>query len=637
MDGMKNMLEYVISESHMLELTLLEMEMYPSRVPRLQSRHTDWDYDLDNDDVKPCCYQGLHVTPLVEIFNVSLHGSCLTKDCLVYGDIEVIDKHGRTFPIYHRFESDPQSIVSGDNLLLTVEKDLENAVIIPSDYVHLHVNLVASSKQRLLDSITLDISRSKDGWDEEYCSKLSGRKDFYVKVNYATFPYAVTATVSILFFSNDAAYLFQNEREEEEEEDDVTNYKKHNCSHFANLYGSVTSSVSSDKSQTTSLFSKPIENRVKVQCGSFIDLSRSVVVVPAYSSLQIEASLYDGDTAGLIAGGKVQFRPEDYKNDIVGINGRIRVQVVWSSVYPEQLYRTNSESNEESEEDPVESDKVESRQSTSSYCISDEDYITNRLIPSPCFEVFSVVVCSRGLKPFKFYGSVYVTNGLSSECILSIDKSCPVECHKSGMPIIVHGPREDHFSMFDLPLVINVDFRDAISEAVISRGTVDPLDLKSNLVAERRTCSLVRGDQGFAAVHYSIFPEAVCAAVKIKLSAKCLPGIIKGEIYALYGSFEPGRCSCEDKLFTNFLFYDKDDGVLVDGADSTLTLLKPLISIPIDSFLIIKAHLTVSLVRDNLSQGHKPIEGKTNFLKNEDSPRQIGEGDCYLDVTVLYF
>ncbi|XP_074320936.1 uncharacterized protein LOC141657562 isoform X2 [Silene latifolia] len=606
----------------------LENEMYPSRVPILQSRHTDWDYDLDNDDVKPCCYQGLHVAPLVEIFNVSLHGSCLTKDCRVYGYIEVSDKHGRVFHIYRRPESDPQSIVSGDNLLLTVEKDLENTVIIPSDNVHLHVNLAASSKLRLLDNITLDISRGKDRWDEEYCSKLSGREDFYVKVNYATFPYAVTATVSILFFSNDDAHLFQNEREEEEE--DVTNYNKHNCSHFANLYGSVTSSVSSNKSQMTSLFSNPRENCVKVQCGSFINLSRSVVVVPAYSSLQIEASLYDGDTAGLIAEGKVQFRPEDCKKDIVGINEGILVQVVWSSGVYRELYRTNSES-----------DEVESRQSTSSYFIPHEDYITNRRIPSPCsmdilLEVFSVVVCSRGLKPFKFYGSVYVTIGLSSECILRIDKSCPVECHKSGMPIIVHGPRQDHFSMSHLPLVIDVDFRDAISEAVISCGHVDPLDLESNLVAERRICSVVRGEQGFAAVHYSIFPKAVCAEVKIKLSAKCLPRVINGEIYALYGSFEPGRCSCVDKLFTNFLFYDKDDGLRVDGVDSTLTLLKPLISIPIDSFLIIKADLTVSLVRDNLSQGRKPIKGEAKFLKNEDFPRQIGEGDCYLDVTVLY-
>ncbi|XP_074310428.1 uncharacterized protein LOC141646440 [Silene latifolia] len=661
----------------------MEMEMYRAEGEKVQSSLSILDFksdlDLDEDDmdgveVEPYIYHHLRVLPLVEIFKISVR-SIFPGRFRVYGDIKVIDKHDHySFSIYHRSESDPQFLVSGDNLSLTTGNNLDknNAIIISSadnnnNNVFLQVDLVAFSDRFAASNkswITLDRTLThgkKDGWDEEYCSKTASSREkgnaFNLQVDYAIYPYAVTAIVNILFFSKDDDFDSLESKPEDDyypdTGDDITDYTKNDFVGCVNLYGSVTSvsSNNGESQRTTSLFSKQIENYVNVRSGSFINLDRSVVVVPAYSSLQIETSLFDAENRSVLAEGRVEFRPRDlatafaFKKDIIGINGRIRVQVVWNSPYY-QLCRTNDDTGDmlettldsSSDEAPFKRHKVESDEWVLPWQPSDWVLPSNSM--TDCLlEVYSVVVYSKE-KPFKFYGSVHATTGWSSECILSIDKSSPLLCDKSGMPLIGRGARVDSFSVLDYRhLGLFVDFRDVSSGKVISHGYVSTGPLNIDSVAKRRVCSVVRGQQGFAAVHYSIFPTAVCAQVNIKLISKCVSGVIKGVISAVYGNFEPGRCY-QDELFTNFLFYDKDDECAkVNYCNSTVPLLKHLISMPIDSFLIIKADIRVSHPdSDNLSsQGRKSIKGKAKFLKNEDSPRKIGEhDDCYLDVTVNY-
>ncbi|XP_074268083.1 uncharacterized protein LOC141591598 [Silene latifolia] len=313
----------------------------------------------DDEAEEQYFYDYLHVTPLVEIYNISINGN-LNDDCRVYGDIMVEDKRGHIFSIYHQTENDPQLMVSDNKLLLTVKDDLNNAVIIPSKYVSLNVKLFVISGHNeitLEGSITLNRTTDTDDWSVEYKTEfVEGNNNWNAEVKYVIFPYAVTATVRVLFFCKGDAFdsfeetgLLDGGEYERTDEEDVTDYEKNDCTDITKLYGVVTAVASGAGSGNdvpkTLLFCKRIEDCVPVQSGRFINLSRSVVAVPAYSSLQIEASFFDADadTESAIAHSMVEFRSAKsrvYKKDIVGCNGRIRVQVVWSSAY-NQLYRNN--------------------------------------------------------------------------------------------------------------------------------------------------------------------------------------------------------------------------------------------------------------------------------------------------------
>ncbi|XP_074268084.1 uncharacterized protein LOC141591600 [Silene latifolia] len=638
----------------------------------------------------PNFYRTLDVTPLVQISNISINGN-LNDGCRVHGDVTVSDKRGPSFSIYHRTKNDPQLMVSDNLLLLTTEDDLNNAVIIPSQYVSLEVELFVISGHDIIPlrrSITLDRTISEndqDDWSEEYRQEsVEGNNNWNAEVNFVIFPYAVTATVRVLHFSKDDDFdcfeeigLSDDGDFESYDKQDVTDYEKNNCTDINKLYGVVTAVASGAGSgddvsktllfrkQKTLLFRKQIEDCVPVQSGRFINLSRSVVAVPAYSSLQIEAFFSDANTKLTIADGMVEFRPAEwwaYKKDITGCNGRIRVQVVWSNAY-DQLYRNNiprdiwgpiASNSGSDREDLLKRQRVMSDQhqqvvskhpssatltddcNMPKYCSSKTHF--NCILPDlddaePLLELYSVVVCSKDGNPFKFYGSIVVTSGFSMERILHIDKSHPVYCPKAGISVILRGPVIDSFCILDRSLGILVDIKDADSDAVISRGVISTWTHNMDLIANRRICSVARGEKGFAAVNYSIFPEGVSAHVDIRLNSKFLPGVIKGKIYARYGNYED---IYEDKLFTNFIFLDDGKGVELDVPNSSVPLLKPYLSLPVYSFLIIEAELSISPVNGNSAEGTKTLKGNVTFFKNEGSSQQIGKCDFYMDVSVKF-
>ncbi|XP_074268081.1 uncharacterized protein LOC141591596 isoform X2 [Silene latifolia] len=616
---------------------------------------------------EPRFYNSLLVTPLVEIFNISVNGN--VNDFRVYGSIEVTDTD-HTFFIYDRTKDSPQFMVSGDELFLTVEDNLDNAVIIPSEYVSLNVNLSAISGHdeiTLQGEITLNRTSGLDDWSEEYITEtLAGDKNWNAKVQYAIFPYAVAATVRVIHFSPDDDFDYCVVPPDDEQDDDVPNYEsvgerdlaryeENSCPDITKLYGSV-SAYAGKNGQMSSLFNKKqVQDCVQVQSGRYINLSRSVVAVPAYSSLKIEASFSDGNNA-LIANDTVEFKPVDdwqpYKKDIATGNGRIRVQVIWSSAYW-QLYRNNpsgmwdsttSYSSDDSSDDHDSFEKQRVLEATvNDDCLaehnSSETYTSNWVLPSPTYtetllEVFSVVVCSKDSKPFKFCGSINCVNCCWPGIVLW-DASCPLECPTSGMRVSLKGPKHHEFEFMSLieRIALSVDIKDGSSQAAISRGLIEFHILDLELLADRRICSVIRGKQGFAVVHYSIFSEGVSATVEIKASDKCPPVIIKGKIYARYDNCEPGRCF-HDEFFKNLLF--DEDGVQLNDSEHTLPLLKSCLSLPIESILVVEVDLWVSTVDDSLAEGPKPLKGNIKFFNNGDSPLRLGNGDLCLDVSVSF-
>ncbi|KAK9755923.1 hypothetical protein RND81_01G059600 [Saponaria officinalis] len=310
-------------------------------------------------------YLDLMVTPLVEIFGVTIHcedNELLEDDYGIYGQIQVIDKLDKSFYIFNQDKDHPQRISFNEPLLLTAPLTEIDAVIIPSEHASMDVLLFDRIRNDSLvakGSISFDRSiTDKEEWlEEKYEKRLPGEKNLYAKVQYAIFPYAVTANVDVSFFTKDddfdslvgtsgIAYLSLKYGDADPEEwpdrCDVTDYSKNKCCTMANLYGTVSTTCIIDGNDGkisypwSLLFRNSNEDSIELTSGDFIDLSRSVVAVPAYSSLIIQASFYYRDSSLPAASGILEFKPNHNKiakQDIVGDNGRIRVRVVWGSAY----------------------------------------------------------------------------------------------------------------------------------------------------------------------------------------------------------------------------------------------------------------------------------------------------------------
>ncbi|KAK9756708.1 hypothetical protein RND81_01G116000 [Saponaria officinalis] len=625
-------------------------------------------------------YLDVMVTPLVQIFGVTIHcddDELLEGDYEIYGQIRVTDKLDQSFYMFNQDKNHPQRISFDEPLLLTSPLNEMDAVIIPSEHVSMDVLLFDRVRYDMVvakGSISLDRTISGKEWFEEYLEKrVFGVNNLYANVQYAIFPYAVTANIDVFFFVKDDNFdsledvdtsgfccLDSTRFAEVNDKYDATTYSENACSTIANLYGTVSATCAVNQNDgkftypQSLLFRKPNEDSIEIESGSYIDLSRSVVAVPAYSSLKIQASLSYRDSPSPAVSGDLEFTPDwcwKSKKDIVGDNGRIRVRVTWRCAY-KQLYRVSSEKRlipltpqieESKSSNPIKRSKPfgehHSLATVNDDGVSPEQQPTldlsgNCILPAPSLpvnsvvEVYSVVVCSKDRKPFKFYGSVRVDDGFPFP-ILSIDQSCPQDCPNSGMHIIPKGVNRHARTINQF--CVHVDLMDVTGDA-ISRGSVHLKGIDIYKYPNRRWCFVVRGGTGFAAIHFSAIPDAVVAAVDVKLLGTSLPGVVKGEIYACHGNWDPPR-SYHEQLFRSVLFYGTDDSVLLHEPESALPLQKSVVSLPRCSYLTIKAALSLHPICGKTQS----LEGDLTFTGNEDSPKEIGNADFHVRVSVKFF
>ncbi|KAK9755924.1 hypothetical protein RND81_01G059500 [Saponaria officinalis] len=179
---------------------------------------------------------------------------------------------------------------------------------------------------------------------------------------------------------------------------------------------------------------------------------------------------------------------------------------------------------------------------------------------------------------------------------------------------------------------VRVDLRD-VSGDVLSKGLVLLGGRDMDYYPNWRRCTVVRGGTGFAAVYFSAIPDAVVANITadVKLLSTSLPGVVKGEIYACHGNWEPPR-SYQEQLFRSVLFYDTGDGVLLRGPESALPLQKTVVSLPRCSYLTIKVALVLHLAHGKTQS----LKDDITFTSNEDSPQEIGNADFNVRVSVKF-
>ncbi|KNA03759.1 hypothetical protein SOVF_206030, partial [Spinacia oleracea] len=274
---------------------------------------------------------GVLATPLLEVFSISVHpipdltGNLF--DCEIYGSIKVTNGLGHVLVLYNRDHDNPEFIKPNETsygryLSLTGLKD--GCVIIPYDYVIVDMCL----RDRARDDIVITKGELNFNYKESFYTEHGAKRVVgdagFATLHYATFPYAVVATVDVVFFSKHDDYDTIDYDPDEYSQDfadyDSSGYVNDDAD--ADVYGTVaaytdfpgSSSYEDNTTISSILFNMPHNQCVRVKSRTFIELSRSMVAVPFYSNSPLQI------------------------HDVVGENGRIRVRVKWVDAY-EQRYR----------------------------------------------------------------------------------------------------------------------------------------------------------------------------------------------------------------------------------------------------------------------------------------------------------
>ncbi|XP_074273967.1 uncharacterized protein LOC141597408 [Silene latifolia] len=603
-------------------------------------------------------YRHIQCTPLVDVLSITI-GNRLdnvdrSKSCEIYGKIRVLDtQHGSENEMFSFFSKDKDNaeyVQFDEPLLLTTPSP--TPVIEPSKNICLDVSLfIRRADSVVVASEKIILDKKGDECEEFHDIEIDSQEDnmVFVHVHYTVIQYAVAATIDLLFFSKDDKFDFSidaaaddkfdfsidaddddaNDKHIEEPRDfvDVANYDERDCGDsvavdvFGTVRGHSNLKAANGKDwHPILLFKKSPSQGVQVKSGGFIQLSRSAVILPAYSSalvIEVDLSYCEGDIRKPIASNKLEFQlhsEDTYKKDLVGEHGeRIRVRVTWNESYIKKTEKAREE-----------------RQ---------EPHIPRVRDPVQWLEMFSVVLYRKDFKPFSFYGTIRVIDAWGEHFIFCKDKKHSQISPESGALATLKNAYFHSLKVQGCYLAI-VDLRDAETEDTISLGTVQWDEMVIEPWLDKRLCSIVRGEQGFAALHCNAFYDGICAFFNMKLGGEHLPGYVYGKIVARYSTYK--YSTAYDKKYYQITLFDNESEdygsqQAAQTRDSSLPLLKPVVCLARGSFLIVEVNLRVSSKRPfdcNSHQGAKFLQGIVELVPGIETPQRLGGEPCFIDVHV---
>ncbi|XP_074273969.1 uncharacterized protein LOC141597410 [Silene latifolia] len=595
-------------------------------------------------------YRHIQCTPLVDVLSISI-GNRLdnvdrSKSCEIYGKIRVLDtQHGSENEMFSFFSKDKDNAeyVHFDKpLLLTTPSP--TPVIEPSKNICLDVSLfIRRADSVVVTSEKIILDKKGDECEEFHDIEIDSQEDsmVFVHVHYTVIQYAVAATIDVLFFSKDDKFDFSSDDDDDDDDPDandkhieeprdfvdVANYDESDCGDsvavdvFGTVRGHSNLKAANGKDwHPILLFKKSPSQGVQVKSGGFIQLSRSAVILPAYSSalvIEVDLSYCEGDIRKPIASNKLEFQlhsEDTYKKDLVGEHGeRIRVRVTWNESYIEETEKARVE--------------------------GQEPRIPRVEPPVQWLEMFSVVLYRKDFKPFSFYGKISVFDALEDHLIFIKDKKHPQISPESGALATLKDAHFHSLKVEGIYLAI-VDLRDAETGDTISFGTVQWDEMVIEPWLDKRLCSIVRGEQGFAALHCNAFYDGICAFLHMKLGGEHLPGYVYGKIVARYSTYK--YSTAYDKKYYQITLFDNESEdygsqQAAQTCDSCLPLLKPTVCLDRGSSLIVEVNLRVSSKRPfdgNSHQGAKFLQGSVELVPDIGSPQRLGCEPCFIDVHV---
>ncbi|KNA22835.1 hypothetical protein SOVF_030430 [Spinacia oleracea] len=174
---------------------------------------------------------------------------------------------------------------------------------------------------------------------------------------------------------------------------------------------------------------------------------------------------------------------------------------------------------------------------------------------------------------------------------------------------------------------IHFDLKD-LSGLEISCGYLSYCYYTATSWQDKRICSVVRGEYGFAVVHYAMFSDALQAKVKVTFSSdNGCDHLISGSISARYSGYGYDT-SYEKKYFHSILFDDDEFVEISNGGE--VPLLKSAVAVPENNSLVVKAYIRVKVAGKIVK-----LNGKATFKPQDPSEPQIIKGpNFFFSVTV---
>ncbi|XP_021749704.1 uncharacterized protein LOC110715429 [Chenopodium quinoa] len=432
----------------------------------------------------------------------------------------------------------------------------------------------------------------------------------FVTLHYATFPYAVVATVEVVFFSKYDGYDTIDYNRDDYYGDyavyDTSAYRN-GMDESADVYGTVAAhtsfpgSGSNDGDNSSILLNLSRDQCVPVKSRSFIELSRSVVAVPVHSKscpLNILVNFAYSSYGSKLAEGVLQFSAHESgvdKKDVVGENGRIRVRVNWGDAYQQRYRGSDLKPITETEaEELIKKTENKLPQSPTSSWLARPIHI---------LEVFSFGIGRNDLQPpFKICGTIR----LPFYPLFHKDESSPQICNDNKLEVRYCDDQAmwafDDFGFY-------VDIRDVETDFRVKGQCAWPSRYLESWF-DKRVCSFIRGDHGYVAVHFTVIYEGLQAQFNIFLkrininndTLDLSSSKLYGSIVAQYSNHDYSNVY-DEKYYQSVLFESNTDNPVKLNEDGLLPLSKSLVCVPIKSSLIIKANLTVDGVGVDVLQG----------------------------------
>ncbi|XP_021736883.1 uncharacterized protein LOC110703389 [Chenopodium quinoa] len=541
----------------------------------------------------------VHMRPIKEVTAMSS-----LSHLEVYGRIVLIDELGNKFYLFKRRKSKAKSVFlhndALDSTVILHNFDLESPRCLPSKFClkfHLkdkHQNIVIVKDCKLIDctqGVTYDrihtfcFRREQKSEQDSHCLPS-------VSVDYAIFRCALLACVSIELV--DTATRIEGRNNTTDESDFVP----------AKVFGRITSTT--ETSDMTCIRRLLFDETDKL----FFEASNklSTFSVPSYSLLEIQVNV---EVEGERFCDTVKFKPYScfggpYCVNIHGKSCRIRVFAHFGhardilSEYPMyEYYDGKRMSNERSEDKRInrkrsrgltiqkanqQAQLLEALNNIEWYVSESKDWIE-------MMEIFSISIFSYGVDGLRsgVKGKILVSDEYQEFIIFDGCKESDIlHSHETSLKL-KGSPR--CYTGEDLSIILRLE--DGKGRNICS-GSAWYNFTNVGLFLNTRICSIVCGIHGFAALHYTIFSDAIQAKLRFTLMASgssCGNYKVYGRINTRYSNFRY-LTHYEKKYYESSLF-EKGESEVEEVTLGEIPLSKSVVAVPLNASLIVLANLCV--------------------------------------------
>ncbi|KAK1391285.1 hypothetical protein POM88_010341 [Heracleum sosnowskyi] len=210
-------------------------------------------------------------------------------------------------------------------------------------------------------------------------------------------------------------------------------------------------------------------------------------------------------------------------------------------------------------------------------------------LPIELLEIFSISVCAydQGDSPFSLKGKVKCFDGRG--CLYIFDSDTE-GVSTSGdivklVPDLGRGFVGSH-------LGIETDLKDNQGREISFGSAIyGPLTIEGN--RDKRICSVIRGQNGFAAVHYTIFTDTILAKLSLEVVYNFESGgstgcKVYGSVNTSYSNFNYSTHYAK-KYYRSTLFKKKESDALKLAGGEKVPLSKSVVAVPVYGLLIVEA------------------------------------------------